>query len=80
MENKLGKRKPLDIDQIENPFEKDILLFLREKGTCVYGDIMKELKISASRGQEAIYSLLTKGLVRHKNKSSRIELNVELKS
>ncbi len=72
--------KEFEIKKVNNPQEKDILLFLKENGKCIYGDIIKELKISGRRGQEAIYSLLNKGLVRHKDKTSYIELNVEIKA
>ncbi|WP_167618929.1 hypothetical protein [Maribellus sediminis] len=70
----------VSIQNINNPFEKDILLFLQQNGKCVYGDIFKALKISGRRGQEAVFSLLKKGLVKHMEKSSYIELNVELKA
>lgn len=72
--------KEFEIKKVNNPQEKDILLFLKENGKCIYGDIIKDLKISGRRGQEAIYSLLNKGLVRHKDKTSYIELNVEIKA
>ncbi len=72
--------KEFEIKKVNSPQEKDILLFLKENGKCIYGDIIKELKISGRRGQEAIYSLLNKGLVRHKDKTSYIELNVEIKA
>jgi len=70
----------LHIEQVKNPFEKDILLLLQKKKTCIYGEIMKELKISSAKGQKAIYSLLNKGFIRHKNRSSYLELNVKLNS
>ncbi len=76
----MKERSELELENVNNPFEKDILLFLNRNGKCIYGDIIKELKISGRRGQEAIYSLLQKGLVRHKDKTSYIELNVELKA
>lgn len=80
MTSEMKERSELELENINNPFEKDILLFLKRNGQCIYGDIIKELKISGRRGQEAIYSLLQKGLVKHKDKTSYIELNVELKA
>lgn len=68
------------IQSIDNQFEKDILLFLKENGKSIYGEIFKQLKISGRRGQEAIFSLLNKGLVKHPEKSTNIELNVDLKA
>ena len=76
----MKQRSELELENIKNPFQKDILLFLSKNGKCIYGDIIKELKISGRRGQEAIYSLLQKGFVRHKDKTSYIELNVDLKA
>jgi DNA-binding MarR family transcriptional regulator len=74
----MKQKAKIHIQEIDNSFEKDILMYLDKKGKCLYGEIIKELQISASRGQKAIYSLLNKGLIKHKEKSSFIELNVEL--
>lgn len=80
MKNELINRNKLELKSVDNPFEKEILLFLKRNGKCIYGDIIKELKISGRRGQESIYSLLKKGLIKHKNKTSYIELNVEFEA
>lgn len=70
--------KKINITSIDNQYEKDILSFLNKNGESVYGDIFKGLKISATKGQEAIFSLLKKGLIKHKERSSFIELNVDI--
>ncbi|MFV0269154.1 MAG: hypothetical protein ACK5HT_18675 [Draconibacterium sp.] len=75
----MNDKKEVDISRVNNPYEKDVLTFLSRNGKCIYGDIIKELRISASKGQEAIYSLLNKGFIKHQDKSSYIELNVDLK-
>ncbi|RIJ47545.1 hypothetical protein D1614_13200 [Maribellus luteus] len=75
----MNDKKEVDISRVNNPYEKDVLTFLSRNGKCIYGDIIKELKISASKGQEAIYSLLNKGFIKHQDKTSYIELNVDLK-
>ncbi|MFV0592159.1 MAG: winged helix-turn-helix transcriptional regulator [Draconibacterium sp.] len=75
----MSDKKEVEINKMSNPYEKDILNFLKTNGKCVYGDIIKELKISATKGQEAIFSLINKGFIKHKEKSSYIELNVDLK-
>ena len=75
----MNDKKKVDISRVNNPYEKDVLTFLSRNGKCIYGDIIKELKISASKGQEAIYSLLNKGCIKHQDKTSYIELNVDLK-
>ena len=72
-------QKQINIQSIEDQYEKDILSFLNKNGESVYGDIFKELRISATKGQTAIYSLLKKGWIRHKNRTSYIELNVKIK-
>ena len=75
----MKEENKIDIAKIENPYEKDILSFLNKNGRCIYGDIMKELKLSYSKGQEAIYSLLNKGFIKHRDNTSYIELNVQIK-
>uniref|UniRef100_UPI0032170D1B hypothetical protein n=1 Tax=uncultured Draconibacterium sp. TaxID=1573823 RepID=UPI0032170D1B len=74
----MSQKNKINIKEIENSSEKDILMYLNRKGNCIYGEIIKNLKLPNSRGQEAIYSLLSKGLIKHKDRSSVIELNVEI--
>lgn len=74
----MGKEH-IDMKEIDNPFEKRIIAFLKNKKKCIYGEIIRELKLPTQRGQEAIYSLLNKGVVQHINKSSYIELSAEVK-
>jgi hypothetical protein len=75
---KKKNRDKIDLQNINNPFEKDILMLLNKKEKCIYGEIIRELRISTTKGQEAIYSLLNKGMVRHSGRTSYLELNVEL--
>ncbi|WP_319499431.1 hypothetical protein [uncultured Draconibacterium sp.] len=72
-------RETIDIQKISNQFEKDILKLLEEKEKCVYGDIIKDLKLSARKGQELIYSLINKGFVKRVDQSSYLKLNVDIK-
>ena len=74
MENK----KKIKLKSIKDPVERDILTLLKKKGECIYGEIIKELKISSARGQQATYSLITAGYIRHKNRTSKLKLNVEI--
>ena len=67
------------IHEIENSKEREILKLLKAKGACLYGDIFKQLSISSTEGQHIIFSLLSRGLIRYRYRSSHIELNVELK-
>jgi predicted DNA-binding transcriptional regulator len=79
MTSTMNDKTEVKIKSVDNPFEKDILLFLKQNGNSIYGEIIKELKISGRRGQEAINSLLNKGFVKYPEKSTHIELNVDLK-
>ncbi|WP_320113487.1 hypothetical protein [Draconibacterium orientale] len=71
-------RKTIDIQEISNQFEKDILKLLEEKEEYVYGDIIKDLKLSARKGQVLISSLISKGLVKRVDQTSYLKLNVEI--
>jgi predicted transcriptional regulator len=68
----------VDLKKITDPSEKKILKFLKQEGTCIYGEIIRNLQLPTTKGQEAIYSLMNKGFIKHKDKSSFIELNVEI--
>ncbi len=57
--------------------EKKVIELLEEKGNYLYGDIIKDLNLSYRKGQEVIFSLISKGLIEHCNKSSRLQLAVE---
>ncbi|MCW3806147.1 hypothetical protein [Plebeiibacterium marinum] len=57
--------------------EEKVIELLASKGECLYGDIIKELNLSYSVGQEVIFSLITKGLIQHCDKSSKLELKLE---
>ncbi len=70
--------KKIYLETIENPKEKAILGLLKTKGKCLYGNIFKELSISPSEGQELIFSLLSRGLIKYQYRSSNIELNVRV--
>jgi hypothetical protein len=75
----MDENKNNNIRKVENTFEKQIVTFLNKKGKCIYGQIFRELKIPTTRGQEAIYSLINKGVVKHIDKSSYIELTEKSK-
>ncbi|MBN1597728.1 MAG: hypothetical protein JW894_05500 [Bacteroidales bacterium] len=61
-----------------SPEERKILLLLEEKGKYLYGNIFKELNLSATKGAELVLSLLSKGYIKNVGKTSFYELNVEL--
>ena len=72
-------KQSINLINVENREERNILLLLKERKKVLYGNIPMELKLSASRGSELIFSLISKGYIRHVEKSSFLELNVELK-
>ena len=71
--------KTVYLRDIENPKEQEILKLLKTRGSCLYGDIFKQLSISSMEGQHIIFSLLSRGLIKYQYRSSNIELNVELR-
>lgn len=68
----------LKIENIKDPREKEILELLKTRGGCLYGNIFEQLQISTLEGQQIIYSMLSRGLIRYKKRSSIVELNVDL--
>ncbi len=54
--------------------EEKVIELLEEKGKYLYGDIIKDLNLSYRKGQEAIFSLISRGLIEHCNKSSKLQL------
>ncbi len=57
--------------------EEKVIQLLEEKGKYLYGDIIKDLHLSYTKGQEVIFSLISKGLIEHCKKSSQLQLTVE---
>jgi hypothetical protein len=72
-------KQSINLIDVENREERNILLLLKEREKVLYGNIPMEFKLSALRGSELILSLISKGYIRHVEKSSFLELNVELK-
>jgi len=75
----MDKKTIINIEKIEEKTEKDIIELLNNKGKCLYGEIIKELKLSVFQGQSTIYSLISRGIISHKNRSAYLQLNVTLK-
>jgi len=76
---KQDRMKTIYLEEIKNQKEKDILRLLDARGSCLYGNIFKQLSISAKEGQHIIFSLLSRGLIKYQYRSSNIELNVKIK-
>jgi RecG-like helicase len=67
------------LNQVKDEDERKVLEFLQQKGRYLYGDIIRELNFSVTRGQEVIFSLISHNMIKHVDKSSYLELNVTLK-
>jgi DNA-binding IclR family transcriptional regulator len=55
--------------------EKEIIQFLDRNGPSLLGEVVKELKLSYSKGHEYINRLLRKGKVRHSDPPVHFEIN-----
>ncbi len=61
--------------KIKDKTEKRIIQFLDENGPSFLGEVVKELKLSYSRGLEYINQLLSKGVIKHSDPPLQYELN-----
>lgn len=62
-----------------NKTEKRIIQFLEENGPSFLGEVVKELKLSYTRGLEHINQLLSKGVIRHSDPPLQYEINSDSK-
>jgi len=64
-----------NIDKTEVTQEElQVLLLLEEKGTCFYGNILKELKIGQTKGAKIVSTLTHKGYIKNAGRSAYFEL------
>ena len=75
----MTNKTKVKLQSIKNTSEKDVLLFLKERGECVYGEIIKELQLSTTRGQEVIHSLVSQGFIKYVANSSCLKLDIDVK-
>ena len=68
----------IKIENLKDPREREILELLKNRGGCPYGNIFEQLHFSTLEGRQIIYSMLSRGLIRYKKRSSIVELNVDL--
>ncbi len=59
--------------------EKKIVEFLNENGPSFLGEVVKELKLSYSKGLELVNRLLNKGTIRHSDPPLQFEINSDSK-
>ncbi|WP_430809661.1 MULTISPECIES: hypothetical protein [unclassified Carboxylicivirga] len=72
----MKEERSIRLETLNNDKEKEILLLMKSKGTCVYGEIIRQTRLSYSKGKELIYSLLNKGYLRYVGRSTKLELAV----
>lgn len=61
--------------KIKDKTELKIIEFLEENGPSFLGEMVKELKLSYSRGYDTINHLLAKGIIKHSDPPLQFELN-----
>ena len=59
--------------------EKEIIAYLNENGPSFLGEVVKELKLSYTRGLGHINQLLSKGIVKHSDPPLQYEINSDSK-
>jgi len=69
--------RTIHLSEIESDKEREILQLLDKKKKCLYGDIIRSLSISSNEGQKIIFSMLSKGLIKHQENSFYLVLNVK---
>ena len=65
--------------KINNKTELKIVEFLDENGPSFLGEVVKELKLSYTKGLRHTNQLLSKGVIRHSDPPLQYELNSESK-
>lgn len=62
-----------------NKTEERIIRFLDENGPSFLGEVVKELKLSYTKGLEYINRLLSKGVIKHADPPLQFEINPDSK-
>lgn len=65
--------------KIKDSTELKIVEFLDENGPSFPGEVIKELKLSYTKGLNNIHNLVSKGVIRHSDPPLQFELNSEFK-
>jgi predicted ArsR family transcriptional regulator len=69
----------LNMTNTNNKTEKRIIQFLEDNGPSFLGEVVKELKLSYTRGLGHINQLLSKGVIRHSDPPLQYEINSDSK-
>jgi predicted ArsR family transcriptional regulator len=67
------------MNKISNKTELKIIEFLDENGPSFLGEVVKELKLSYTKGLRHTNLLLSKGVIKHSDPPLQYELNSEPK-
>jgi len=65
--------------KMKDKTEKKIVQFLDENGPSFLGEVVKELKLSYTKGLRHINQMLSKGIIRHSDPPLQYELNSDSK-
>ena len=65
--------------KMKDKTEKKIVQYLDENGPSFLGEVVKELKLSYTKGLEHINQLLSKGVVKYSDPPLQYELNSDSK-
>ncbi len=65
--------------KIKDKTEVKIVEFLEENGPSFLGEVVKELKLSYTKGFSYINQLLSKGVIRHSDPPLQYEINSDSK-
>lgn len=69
----------LNMKKISDKTELKIIKFLDENGPSFLGEVVKELRLSYTKGLQHTNQLLSKGVIRHSDPPLQYELNSEPK-
>lgn len=61
--------------KIKDTTERRIVAYLSEHGPSFLGEVVKELKLSYTRGHNHINNLVSKGIVKHSDPPLQFEVN-----
>jgi len=74
----MDKNKQLDLNELKEPIEREVILYINKNGLCAYGEIIRNLKLSYSKGQEVIGLLASKGYIKFIGRTSNLELGANI--
>lgn len=64
----------LKLNELKDPIEREVILYINKNEQCAYGEIIRNLKLSYTKGQEVIGLLVSKGYIKFIGRTSNLEL------